>query len=68
MFDLRTFIVMESIKVVIDDGLVHTNNALDEDCDSDSAPFGEMMKEKPEKGEEMVTHVDKVRNNRGISL
>ena len=40
---------MESINVVIDDALVHTDDALDEDCDSDSAPSRDLEKEKRKK-------------------
>ena len=36
VYNMRTLIVMESINVIIDDTLVHTDNALDENCDSDN--------------------------------
>ena len=49
---------MESINVVIDDALVHTDDALDENCDSDSAPLRDVEMEKKKK-DETVTRMDK---------
>ena len=59
---------MESINVVIDDALVHTDDTLDEDCDSDSAPSRDVEKEKNEKRDGAVTRMDKAIENFGINL
>ena len=59
VYNLRTLTIMESINVVIDDALVHTDDALDEDCDSDSAPSRDVEKEKNKKRDEVVTRMDK---------
>ena len=44
VYNLRGVTVMKSINVVIDDSLVHTNDTLDKNCDSNSAPFGDVEK------------------------
>ena len=49
IYNLRTLTVMESINIVIDDALVHTDDTLDEDCDSGCATSGDIEKEKNEK-------------------
>ena len=36
MYNLHTLTVIESINVVIDDALVHSDVTLDKDCDLDS--------------------------------
>ena len=51
---------MESINIMIDDALVHTNDAFDEDCDLDSTTFGDIEKEKNEKRDGAVIRIDKV--------
>ena len=46
--NLGTLTIMESINVVIDDTLVHPDDTLDENSDSNSATFEDAVKEKKE--------------------
>ena len=46
---------MKSIDIVIDDALVHTDDTLDEDSDSDNAICGDVEKEKNKKRDGAVT-------------
>ena len=59
---------MESINIVIDDALVHTDDTLDEDCDSDSALSRDVKTEKNEKRDEAVTQMDKIIDDFRINL
>ena len=49
VYNLRTLTIMESINVMIDDALVHTDDKLDEDYDSYSATYRDIEKKKNEK-------------------
>ena len=49
VYNLHTLTDMELTSVVIDDTLVHTDNVLDEDYDSDSALFKDEEKKKIKK-------------------
>ena len=40
MYNLHTLTVIKSTNVISDDALFHTNNALDENCDSDNGVSG----------------------------
>ena len=68
VYNLRTLTIMESINVVIDDALVHTDDALDEDCDSDSAPSRDVETKKNEKRDEALTRMNKVVDDFRINL
>ena len=59
---------MESINVIINDDLVYTDDALYEDCDSNSAPSRDVETEKNEKRDEAVTRMDKVVDDFRINL
>ena len=59
---------MESINVIIDDALLHTNNALDKDCNLDSVPSRDVAMEKNEKRDEAVPQMDKIIDDLRINL
>ena len=59
---------MKSINVIIDGALVHTDDALDDDCVLDSALFGDIETEKNEKINKAVTRMDKVVDDFRINL
>ena len=67
---MRTLTIIELINVVIDDALVHTDDTLDKNCDSDSAPSKDVEREKNEKKDEAVTHsrMDKAVDDFRINL
>ena len=54
IYNLHTLTIMESINIVIDDALVHTDDTFDKDCDSDSATSGDVEREKNEKRDRAV--------------
>ena len=68
MYNLRTLMVMGSINVIIDDILVHSDDTLDDDCNSDSGTSRNMKKEKNKRRDEAVTWMEKVEDDVGINL